>query len=82
MKFTYVNIIGREWEGWLNLFFGEYCVAMVKDIELANMIRQEIPEKGDASQPSNSADGECSCEFKEGGSYDPFCPLHGDHTRR
>ncbi len=45
MKFTYVNITGKNCDGWLNLFFGEYHVVMVDDIELANSIRQEIEEQ-------------------------------------
>jgi len=55
MKFNYVNITGKECKGWLNLFFGEYCVGMVNDIELADMIRREIPEKGQA-QPAGQVD--------------------------
>jgi len=46
MSFTYVNIIGKGCEGWINLFFGEYCIAMINDVELANAIKLEIKEKG------------------------------------
>lgn len=40
--FTYVNIVGKGCEGWLNLFFGEHCVAMIHNVELADNIRKEI----------------------------------------
>ncbi len=43
--FNYVNIVGGEYRGWLNLFFDEYCIAMVDDVELADKIRKKIPEK-------------------------------------
>ncbi len=45
MAFNYVNIVGKECLGWLNLFFDDECVAMVNDVELADRIRKEIPEK-------------------------------------
>lgn len=45
MSFNYVNIVGKECKGWLNLFFDDECIAMVNDIELADRIRKEIPEK-------------------------------------
>lgn len=44
-SFNYVNVVGKGCEGWLNLFFGEYCVALIREIDLANKIRGEIKEK-------------------------------------
>ena len=45
--FSYVNIVSssKECDGWLNLFFGEYCLALVRDVEFAEMLRKSIPEK-------------------------------------
>lgn len=45
MKFTYVNIISKDCDGWLNLFFGNECIAMVDDPHVASMMREEIEEK-------------------------------------
>ena len=47
LQFNYVNIVSNnpDTEGWLNLFFGERCVALVNDKHLADEIRKEIPEK-------------------------------------
>ncbi len=44
-KFTYVNVVGKGCEGWLNLFIGGYCITLVNDIEIADMIRHLIAEK-------------------------------------
>ena len=45
MEFNYVNIVGEGCEGWLNLFFGDYCLALIDDVELANEIRQKCKER-------------------------------------
>jgi len=45
MEFSYVNIVGKGCEGWLNLFFGEYCIALVRNVELADEIRKVTPDK-------------------------------------
>lgn len=42
MKFKYVDIISPGCAGWLNLFFGEYIIAMVNSPKLANEIRKVI----------------------------------------
>jgi hypothetical protein len=39
-RFSYVNITTKGCEGWLNLFFGEYCIALVRDIYIADQIRR------------------------------------------
>lgn len=44
-RFTYVNIVGKGCEGWLNLFFGEYCAALIRDTDVADMLRKELEEK-------------------------------------
>jgi len=44
-KFTYVNLVGKGCEGWLNLFIGEYVLCLVNNIELADKIRSSICEK-------------------------------------
>lgn len=40
--FNYVDVVGAGCKGWLNLFFGENVIALVKDVELADRIRKEI----------------------------------------
>ena len=47
MTFTYVNVIGKGCEGWLNLFFGEFCIALINDVDLANSIRKVTLERGE-----------------------------------
>lgn len=44
VAFSYVNITTACCEGWLNLFFGERCIACIDDVELADKIRAAIPE--------------------------------------
>jgi len=41
--FNYVNIIG--YEGWLNLFFDDYCVALVNNKLIADKIRLGVVER-------------------------------------
>ena len=40
MDFNYVNVINKGCEGWLNLFFGDNCIALVRDIDTADEIRK------------------------------------------
>lgn len=44
-NFNYVNITSTGCEGWLNLFFGERCVTLIRDVEMANKMRLLIAEK-------------------------------------
>jgi hypothetical protein len=46
-QFTYVDIVGcgDKCKGWLNLFFGEHCIALVRDVEIADNIRKKIWSK-------------------------------------
>jgi len=41
--FNYVDIKTQGCEGWLNLFFGEYCINCVNDIKIADEMRKVIP---------------------------------------
>lgn len=43
--FSYVNIVGKGCEGWLNLFFADEIIAMVSNKAIAKEIRKDIPEK-------------------------------------
>lgn len=45
MEFTYVNIKCEGCEGWLNLFYGDQCIALVKNVSIANSMRENIKEK-------------------------------------
>jgi hypothetical protein len=42
MQFSYVDIKTKGCEGWLNLFFGDYCIALVDNIVIAKEIRKSI----------------------------------------
>ena len=44
-RFSYVDVIGEGCEGWLNLFFGQQCVALIDNVFLANEIREAIKPK-------------------------------------
>jgi hypothetical protein len=44
-SFSYVDITTKGCNGWLNLFFGEHCVAMVQNVWIANEMRKVIPKK-------------------------------------
>ena len=45
MNFSYVDIVGDKCNGWLNLFFGEHCIALVNNVKIANEMRRVIPKK-------------------------------------
>jgi len=63
MKFSYVDIVGDSCKGWLNLFFGDFPVALVDNIYIANEIRKIIPKK--TNKPVEpTADAENECEIK------------------
>ena len=44
-EFNYVDIVGKGCKGWLNLFFGDECIAMISDIDLANKIRLQAANR-------------------------------------
>jgi hypothetical protein len=38
MKFTYVDVVGKGCDGWINLFFGDECIALINDpVQAAEM---------------------------------------------
>jgi len=43
--FNYVDITVKGCEGWLNLFYGEFIIALIRDVDVANEIRGDIPER-------------------------------------
>ena len=45
MEFSYVDIVTKGCEGWLNLFFGDYAVACIYDVWLADKMREVLPKK-------------------------------------
>lgn len=45
VAFNYVNITTACCEGWINLFFGEKCIACIEDVELAKKIKATIHER-------------------------------------
>ena len=59
--FSYVDITTKGCEGWLNLFWGDYCVALVNNVDIANQMRQILPTK---NTDKISADGSGICENK------------------
>lgn len=40
--FKYVDITSKGCEGWINLFFGDQCICMISDPELATAIKKSI----------------------------------------
>lgn len=40
--FNYVDVVGKGCEGWLNLFFGDHCIALVNNLCLADEIRKAV----------------------------------------
>lgn len=42
--FSYVDVTSPNCEGWLNLFWGDYCVALVNNAYIAEQMRQTIPQ--------------------------------------
>jgi hypothetical protein len=38
-QWSYVNVVGDECKGWLNLFFAGEVIALVRDVDLADRIR-------------------------------------------
>ena len=57
MSFNYTNIVGKECAGWINLFFGDEVVALVNNVDLANRIREEIPERALRAKPNPNGTG-------------------------
>ena len=56
--FSYVDItVGRGREGWLNLFWGDHCVALVDNAVIADQMRKVISCKPNAGL---TLSGECS----------------------
>ena len=41
--FSYVDITTKGCEGWLNLLWGDYPVALVDNVHIANQIREVVP---------------------------------------
>ncbi len=44
-QYNYVDCVGSGCEGWLNLFFGDYCVNLVNDPVIADEIRKVTPKR-------------------------------------
>jgi hypothetical protein len=40
--FNYVDVVGEGCEGWINLFFGDNIIALVKDVSVADSIKAVI----------------------------------------
>ena len=43
--FNYVDISCKGCEGWLNLFFNDACIALVRDLEVAEEMRKQVPRR-------------------------------------
>ncbi len=44
-NFTYVDITTIGCEGWVNLMFGDICIALITDVNLATKIKQVIENR-------------------------------------
>ena len=51
--FNYTNITCKGCEGWLNLFFKDFIIALIRDEEVAEDIRSHIPERIKAETNGN-----------------------------
>jgi hypothetical protein len=51
--FNYTNIVGKGCEGWLNLFFKDYIIQLIRDVDVAEDIRGHIPERIKAETNGN-----------------------------
>jgi len=56
--FRYVNIKTNGCEGWLNVFFGEHCIALVSNVWLADKVREKIDNAKDAAVETDTG-GRC-----------------------
>jgi hypothetical protein len=45
--------VGKGCEGWLNLFWGDYCVALVDNAVIADQMRKVIHPKPSAALSGN-----------------------------
>jgi len=44
-RFSYVDITTKGCDGWLNLFFDEFCIAMIDNVHIADEMRKTIERK-------------------------------------
>lgn len=51
--FEYVNITCKWCDGWLNLFFNDVIIALIRDVNLADQIRKVAKEKVIISSRNN-----------------------------
>ena len=40
--FKYTDIVTKGCKGWINLFFDDYCICLIDNITLADMIKKHI----------------------------------------
>lgn len=66
--FSYVNIRTKGCEGWINLFFGEHCIALIDNREIADQIKGEIEPKYAEPCP------DCGAVYPVGYGKDHQCP--------
>jgi hypothetical protein len=43
--FSYVDITAKGCDGWLNLFFYDFPIALVNNVDLANKVRDVVPAR-------------------------------------
>lgn len=71
IKFEYVDVVGEGCEGWINLFYGGRCAALVRDVELAESIKSTTPKMCIVSdEQSDPHDDTCPVCLDEGFSTD------------
>ena len=42
MGLNYVDVVTKGFEGSINLFYGDYCLCLVKDLKTAAQLRKEV----------------------------------------
>jgi len=45
MGFNYVDVVGEGCEGWINLFFNDECIALIRDTDLALKIKMSAQSR-------------------------------------
>lgn len=71
MQFEYTNVVGDGCEGWINLFFGGWCIALIKNIEIAECIKATTPEMNSASDEQHEPHSN-ACPACQGEGFSPI----------
>ena len=74
MQFEYTDIKTEGCEGWINLFFGGWCVALIKDVDLAANIKAKTPKMSSVSDEQHEPHDDTCPVCNGGGFHDSQAP--------